>query len=186
MNSTEQAKAIIEKDEQVTSFGNEIKLKPVEESKPMTEKNERKTFLEEQLVPAATNSADKVLITEQQEKIAALEKDLSLLSKQVPAGTDSADKVLITQQQEKINSLEKELSLTKTVNEELTTQIESGIITQPAAAPATDTFQHDGKTIKFRFNKLHHNGKVITPAQVIASKDLQKELYESKSGMLKY
>lgn len=191
MTTEEKAKVIIEKDEAITTFGNEVKLKPTE-SKPMTEPNDEKTFLEEQLVPAATNSADKVLITQQQETIANLKRELELTKgentggKPIPAGTDNKENVLITEQQEKIKSLEKELTLTKAVNDEMSRQIEAGTITPPAAAAAEDTFQHDGKTIGFRFKKMHHNGMVITAAEVIASKDLQKELYESKSGMLKY
>lgn len=103
------------------------------------------------------------VIKEQAEKIATLES-------------------AVAEQGENIAELLIELATTREVNKALTDKIEQ----EPAKEKTADTFEIDGKTIGFAFSKMNHKGTVITPAEVLASEELQRELVEIKSGMLKH
>jgi hypothetical protein len=102
----------------------------------------------------------------------------------------NAPEVVETAEQ-KITRLETELEATLQVNSFLQKELEAATAGPQVKAPAvpgltTDTFDFDGRKYGFQLPAviLPDTGK-ITCTEVLASKDLQKQLVELGSGMIK-
>lgn len=81
-----------------------------------------------------------------------------------------------------------ELDQALAVNTELTAAIAEAPVdaTKKVKSALSDkTFKVDGKTYGFAIHAVHFEGQVITNADVLGSKDLQKKLVEFGSSMIK-
>lgn len=93
----------------------------------------------------------------------------------------------------KLAHAEQQLQEVLLVNERLVQEVELMSEKQSAEAPETmapgvllkHTFTHEGQKYGFAIPRVNHKGIIITPVEVCASEDLQKELISKKSGMIK-
>lgn len=99
-------------------------------------------------------------------------------------------------QDKQVEALLEENASLKAVNAELSKELEKqsetnvqAAVDKAAATPkpvlSTETFDVDGSEYGFAFPVMMYKGKRITNADVLASKDLQAELVNSKAGMVK-
>lgn len=103
------------------------------------------------------------------------------------------------QQQDNIESLaaqlltvKAELMLTLEINQKLTEQIDQLSKSRqvpPAQVPikannSDSIFTLDGQAYGFKKPALNMDGRIITPAEVLASQELQKKLVTIKSGFI--
>jgi len=93
----------------------------------------------------------------------------------------------ISQEQTTCNtcaSLAAELEATKAINAELTKEIES-LSTKADTGNSDAAFEIEGQIFGFHFHKAVFLGNAITHTDVLNSADLQKQLVEAGSGMIK-
>lgn len=95
--------------------------------------------------------------------------------------------------QQKLAAIEEQLQQALLVNEKLTAEIEVLTEARPpeaAAKAATGnllamTFENAGIKYGFVIPQVIHKGILITPVEVCADAELQQQLIERKSGMIK-
>lgn len=86
---------------------------------------------------------------------------------------------------------ENELAAVYQVNEALREEVEQlskagNIPLKPQASPLTaHRFTLDGETFGFKYPAVMYKGQKITPVEIMADENLQRELLGIKSGMLK-
>jgi hypothetical protein len=90
-----------------------------------------------------------------------------------------------------IQEKQNELDLTLKINEDLTLQIEELSNAAPAVRPSEptslvskETFNVGKKKFGFKKIRMDFNGQIITAVEVLASKELQKNLAAIGSGMI--
>jgi hypothetical protein len=92
----------------------------------------------------------------------------------------------------KLAETEAELNIVLEVNAQLTLEIERLTSEAPTqnSQPKTHNlqeffFQQDGIKYGFNYFKTKHNGQEITPVEICADAQLQKELISKKAGIIK-
>lgn len=86
--------------------------------------------------------------------------------------------------------LKSDLDAALQVNEELTAKLDDNALQPVTAEPqqkdtvSDKTFKVGGSTYGFKKIRLSHKGALVTATEILASKDLQKELVDMSSGMI--